>query len=107
MTLVAPDYHREIFGALRSAGQDLLHVFLDVDAATLAKRINAQVIAPHDLVRDAGVRAWRLEQIQRCLDGRALQPPDTVFLDAATLTTPQLAEAVIASLMGTISTART
>lgn len=97
MTLVVPDYHREIFGALKSAGEGLLHVFLDVDAATLRQRIVAQVIAPHDPARDASVRAWRLGQIERCLDARASLPPDTLFLDAAALTTSQLAAAVIAA----------
>ena len=98
MTLVAPDYRREIFGALRSAGESLLHVFLDVDAATLRQRIEAHVIAPLDPVRDAEIRAWRLAQTERCLQGREFLPPDTLFLDAATMATPRLAEAVIASL---------
>ncbi len=98
MTLIVPEYRREIFGALSIAGERLFHVFLDVDAATLASRIGAQVIHPRDPVQDAEVRAWRLMQIQRCLAARESLPPDTLVLDAASLTVGQLCQAVIGSV---------
>jgi len=98
MTLVVPEYRREIFGALSMAGERLFHVFLNVDAATLTKRIVAQVIDPRDPAHDAGVRAWRLGQIQSCLNARASLPPDTLIIDAAALTARQLSETVIASI---------
>lgn len=52
MTLVNRQYFDEIIGTLREAGEDVLHVFLDVPADILESRIRAQVICPGDPEQD-------------------------------------------------------
>ena len=54
MTLVNPQYRDEIFGLIGQAGQAILHVFLDVPAGELHRRIDVQRIHEADAGRDAG-----------------------------------------------------
>ncbi|MGH3295092.1 MAG: hypothetical protein ACRDP7_25170 [Trebonia sp.] len=49
MTLIRDAYRAEILGALADAGEDVLHVFLDVDADVLRTRIKTR--APVSSVR--------------------------------------------------------
>ncbi|MFD0266105.1 AAA family ATPase [Streptomyces sp. NPDC127106] len=82
MSVLRPDYLAEIHGGLRDHGVELHHFFLEVDAPELRRRIEAQVIHEDDPVRDADVRKWRLDQVERCLAARRLMPRDTVFIDS-------------------------
>ena len=80
MTLVNPQYRDEIFGLIGQAGQAILHVFIDVPAAELHRRIDAQVIDEANAGRDAKARAFRHRNVERCVAARAALPPGTVIL---------------------------
>lgn len=99
MTVVNPRYLGEIFGALAEAGLVVHHFFLKVSPETLARRIDARTVAPHDPVRDAQVRQWCKAQIERCLDAVDTLPHDTVLLDGEQ-PRQQLAHEVLAHIGG-------
>lgn len=98
MTLVNPDYINEIFGAIKESDETLLHIFLDVDTETLIRRIRAQVIKPEDTSQDEKIRAWRMAQIDRCVNSRNAMPKDTIFLDAAKLNPDMLASRIMSEI---------
>ena len=69
-----------IFGLIGQAGQAVLHVFLDVPAGELHRRIDAQRIHEAYAGRDADARAFRHRNVERCVAARAALPPRTVIL---------------------------
>ncbi|PZF99396.1 AAA family ATPase [Micromonospora endophytica] len=81
MTVVVPEYLDEIFSGLRARDVHVDHYFLDVPASVLRKRCEAQSIWPNDPERDAEVRAWRLEQVDRCVAAAGAVPAGTTVLD--------------------------
>ena len=95
MTLVNRQYFDEIIGALREAGEDVLHVFLDVPADVLESRIRAQVICPGDPEQDESNRQFRLKNIARCVAAAREQPEDTLILRSDLMDPSQLADAVL------------
>ena len=46
MSLIRDAYRAEILGGLADAGEEVLHVFLEVDAGVLRERLNARVTHP-------------------------------------------------------------
>jgi predicted kinase len=96
MTLVHSGYRAEIFGAVRSAGVPLLHVFLDVPAAELRRRIDAQVLSD-DPAADARARAFRTANIERCVAARSGLEPDTLVLAGDGSAPEELADRVLAA----------
>jgi hypothetical protein len=97
MTVVNMGYLREIFDGLGAAGANVRHFFLDVPPQTLRRRIQEQVIWPDDVVRDAEVRRWRLEQVERCARAAEVLPEDAVVLDGERSPT-ELAERVLTGM---------
>ncbi|MPQ97074.1 AAA family ATPase [Modestobacter sp. I12A-02628] len=97
MTLVDPVVREDVFGRLQAAGEHLLHVFLDVDAEELRRRVQAQVVVAHDAAADASARAFRLAAVDRCVAARAHVPAGTLVLDGR-LPTAELADRVLAVL---------
>ncbi|MFJ9448402.1 AAA family ATPase [Kitasatospora sp. NPDC101235] len=94
MTLVVPEYLREIHAAIRAAGARLHHVFLKTPAEVLEARIDAQSFTPDDPAADEETRVWRRAQIERCAAAVDLLPGDTVLLDGV-LPTAELAGQVL------------
>ncbi|MBB1244363.1 AAA family ATPase [Streptomyces durbertensis] len=97
MTLVDPAYVDEVFGALRTADVKVHHFFLTVPRAALEKRIDGRTFFPDDPEREAQVRRWAKDRIERCTAAADTLPADTVFLDGE-LTPSELADHVIASV---------
>ncbi|HEY2172613.1 MAG TPA: AAA family ATPase [Mycobacteriales bacterium] len=60
-TILIEDYADEIFGGLRAAGQDILHVLLDATDPALRRRIESS----------AEARGWRLDHLERYASSRA------------------------------------
>jgi chloramphenicol 3-O-phosphotransferase len=60
-TILIEDYADEIFGGLRAAGQDILHVLLDATDPVLRRRIESS----------AEARGWRLDHLERYASSRA------------------------------------
>lgn len=98
MTVVNPGYLREIFGPISKAGDRLLHVFLEVPAEELRRRINAQVLFEDDPAQDAGARAFRLRNIERCVAARASLPADALVLRSDQHTPAELADIVLQAM---------
>jgi hypothetical protein len=92
MTLVEAGYADEIFTAVRGRGISLQHVYLDVPADELARRVSGRVHAPGDPEREVSVTNWVIAQIERCAAARALLPPDTLVLDGRRPTAELAAE---------------
>ena len=95
MTLVNPQYRDEIFGLIGQAGHAILHVFLDVPAGELHRRIDAQLVHEADAERDTGTRAFRHRNVERCVAARAALPPGTVILRGDQHTPADLAGLVL------------
>lgn len=106
MTLVNPQYRNEIFGLIRDAGQPLLHVFLDVPAKELRRRINSQILVVDDPAADAEARAFRLGNVDRGGAARGGLPADTLVLRGDQHTPNELADLVLAHGASVLSSSR-
>ena len=98
MTLVNPVYREEIFGQISRARERVLHVFLDVPAEELRRRIDAQVLDEDDAGADASARAFRHRNAERCSAARAELPPSTLILRGDQHTPAELADLVVRDL---------
>ncbi len=97
MTLVNARYRDEIFSALRAADVPMLHVFLEVPADEVRRRIVAQEIID-GVPQSEDSRQFRLGNVDRCVAAREHLPPDTLVLDGHRHTPAELADRVQASL---------
>ncbi|MEM7798717.1 MAG: tunicamycin resistance protein [Chloroflexota bacterium] len=100
MTLVVPEYLKEIFVGIETENQALYHFFLETSKVELTRRITQQVIVESDAERDAEVREWRLAQIDRCVAAADLMPEGTVMLKTDNRRPEQLVEHIIHALLG-------
>jgi hypothetical protein len=98
MTLVNDDYLAEILGGLRAQGEEILHVFLDLDPAALRQRITERVLVPDDPERDQQAREFGLRNAGRGIAAAARVPPGTLLLRSDKLTPSELADEVLARL---------
>jgi predicted kinase len=98
MTVVNPAYREEIFALIGQAGERVLHVFLEVPAGELRRRIDNQVMAEGDPAADASARAFRHGNVERCVAARAGLPDGTLVLRGDQHTPERLAELVVAAL---------
>lgn len=98
MTLVHEPYYQEIVGGLRDAGEQVVHVFLDLPAKVLRERIMEQVLHPEDPQQDEAARAFRLKNVDRCVAAARRQPAGTLLLRSDLLAPAALADAVMAHL---------
>lgn len=55
-----------------------MHVFLDVPADELRRRIDAQILDPGDPAADAQAREFRHRNVARCVAARDQLPADTL-----------------------------
>ncbi len=97
MTLVNTQYRDEIFGLITDAGQPLLHVFLDVPAVELRRRIDEQILVDDDPAADARARTFRHSNVDRCVAARDGLPPETLVLRGDHHTPAELADQVLAA----------
>jgi hypothetical protein len=95
MTLVNHGYRAEIFGLIGRAGIPVLHVFLDVPAAELRRRIDAQVVVPGNPEQDAKARAFRHRNVEAGVQARAGLPADTLILRSDQHTAAELGDLVL------------
>lgn len=95
MTLIHPGYRRDIFERIQDGGVGLLHVFLDLPADELRRRINAQVLDADDATADASARTFRLARVERGVAAAADLPRGTLMLRTDHHTPGQSAELVL------------
>jgi predicted kinase len=95
MSLIRDAYRAEILGGLADAGEEVLHVFLEVDAGVLRERLNARVTHP-DEEWDQAARAFGLTHVDEAVAAAARQPGGTLMLRSDRLTPAELADEVLA-----------
>ena len=92
--LVRDDYRNEILGGLTDAGEEVLHVFLDIDATVLRERLDARVTRPakewDDVARHSGMTG-----VDEIVAAAARQPNGTLMLRSDRLTPAELANKVL------------
>ncbi len=95
MSLVRDGYRDEILGGLNEAGEDVLHVFLEVDALVLRERLNARVTHPDGGEWDAFARELGMTGLDEIVAAAARQPAGTLILRSDRLTPGELADEVL------------
>ena len=94
MSLIRDAYREEILGGLEDAGEEVLHVFLEVDADALRERLNARDPRPDkdwdEVAREAGMTS-----VDEIVAAAARQPSGTLMLRSDLLTPAQLADRVM------------
>jgi len=94
MSLIRDAYRAEILGALADAGEEVLHVFLEVDAGVLRERLNARATHPGgDWER--GARESGMTGVAEMVAAAARQPDGTLMLRSDKLTPAELAGKVL------------
>ena len=96
MSLIRDAYRAEILGGLADAGEQVLHVFLEVDAGVLRERLNARVTSP-DRDWDRAARQFGMTGLDEMVAAAARQPGGTLMLRSDRLTPVELADQVLAS----------
>jgi predicted kinase len=96
MSLIRDAYRAEILGGLADAGEEVLHVFLEVDAGVLRERLNARVTQPgRDW--DQSAREFGMTGVDEMVAAAARQPDGTLMLRSDRLTPAELADEVLAA----------
>ena len=96
MSLIRDAYRTEILGGLADAGEEVLHVFLEVDADVLRKRLNARVTDPKYTEWDQAARELGMTGVDEMVAAAARQPSGTLLLRSDRLTPAELANEVLA-----------
>ena len=97
MSLIRDAYRAEILGGLADAGEQVLHVFLEVDAGVLRERLNARVTDPKYTEWDQAARELGMTGVDEMVAAAARQPAGTLLLRSDRLTPAELADEVLAS----------
>jgi len=95
MSLIRDAYRGEILGGLADAGEEVLHVFLQVDAGVLRERLNARVTHP-GREWDQAAREFGMTGLDEMVAAAARQPDGTLLLRSDRLTPAELADKVLA-----------
>ena len=98
MSLIRDGYRDEILDGLTDAGEDVLHVFLEVDAAVLRERLNARVTHPDGGEWDDFARELGMTGLDEIVAAAGRQPVGTLMLRSDRLTPADLADEVLKSL---------
>jgi gluconate kinase len=96
MSLIRDGYRAEVLGGLTDAGEEILHVFLEVDPIVLRTRLNARVTRP-GIDWDQAARALEMSSVDEMAAAAACQPGGTLMLRSDRLTPAQLADEVLAA----------
>ena len=95
MSLIRDAYRAQILGGLADAGEQVLHVFLETDAAVLRERLNARVTHPgRDW--DQAARELGMTGVDEMVTAAGRQPGGTLLLRSDRLTPVELADEVLA-----------
>jgi predicted kinase len=95
MSLIRDAYRTEILGGLADAGEEVLHVFLEVDAGVLRERLNARVTHP-GREWDQAAREFGMTGVDEMTAAAAREPGGTLMLRSDRLTPAELADEVLA-----------
>jgi len=95
MSLIRDAYRAEILGGLADAGEEVLHVFLQVDADVLRERLDTRVTRP-GMDWDQTARDLGMTGVDEIVAAAARQPAGTLMLRSDRLTPAELADEVLA-----------
>ena len=96
MSLIRDSYRAEILSGLADAGEEVLHIFLEVDAGVLRERLNARVTDPRYSEWDQAARELGMPGVDEMVAAAARQPAGTLLLRSDRLTPAELADEVLA-----------
>ena len=96
MSLIRDAYRAQILGGLADVGEQVLHVFLEVDAGVLRERLNARVTDPKYTEWDQAAREFGMTGVDEMVAAAARQPGGTLMLRSDRLTPAELADEVLA-----------
>ena len=96
MSLIRDAYRAEILGGLAAGGEEVLHVFLELDAGVLRERLNARVTQPGK-DWDQAAREFGMTGVDEMVAAAARQPGGTLMLRSDKLTPAELADEVLAA----------
>jgi AAA domain len=96
MSLIRGAHRNEILGGLADAGEQVAHIFLEVDAGVLRERLNARVTQP-GRTWDEAVREIGMTGVDEIVAAAARQPGGTLMLRSDKLTPAELADEVMAA----------
>jgi len=97
MSLIRDAYRDQILGGLADAGEQVLHVFLEVDAGVLRERLNARVTDPKYTDWEQAARELGMTGVDEMVAAAARQPAGTLLLRSDQLTPAALADKVLAA----------
>jgi hypothetical protein len=97
MTLIRDAYRAEILGGLADAGENVMHVFLDLDADVLRTRIKTRPPVSSNPEVDQSAREFCLSHVDAAVAAAARQPAGTLLLRSDRLTPTELADEVLAA----------
>ena len=97
MSLIRDAYRAEILGGLAGAGEEVLHVFLQVDAEVLRTRIKTRAPVSSNPEVDRSAREFCLSHVDAAVAAAARQPGGTLLLRSDGLTPAELADEVLAA----------
>ncbi len=98
MTLINDDYAAEILGGLSERGEEILHVFLDLDAEVLRQRIMDRVFVQGNPEASRRGREFCLRNLGRGIAAASRQGKETLKLRSDKMNSSQLADEIIARL---------
>ena len=96
MSLIRDAYRDEILGGLADAGEQVLHVFLELDAEVLRARLNARARPGWEWEKTA--KQVGMTGIDEMVAAAARQPRGTLMLRSDKLAPPELADKVMAAI---------
>jgi hypothetical protein len=96
MTLINDAYLTEILGGLAAAGEEVMHVFLDLDGGVLRQRITDRILLPDNPEGDQEAREFCLRHMDAAMAAAARLPAGTLALRSDKLTPAELADEVLA-----------
>jgi gluconate kinase len=96
MTLINDAYARQILDGIRQRGEEIIHVFLDLDTDVLRQRINDRILHPDNPQADQQAREFCLRNLDRGIAAAARQPAGTLMLRSDKLSPAELADEVLA-----------
>jgi AAA domain len=100
MTLINDAYAGQILDGIRQRGEEVIHVFLDLDADVLRQRINDRVLHPDNPQADQQAREFCLGNLDRGIAAAARQPAGTLMLRSDKLSPAELADEIMSQLTG-------
>jgi gluconate kinase len=99
MSLIRDAYRAEILGGLTTAGEEVLHVFLEADPGVLRERLNARVTHPGRQWDQAASESG-MTGVDEMAAAAARQPAGTLPLRSDKLSPVELADKVLARSQG-------